>query len=166
MVLAHPCPFQIVLSIATLCLVVDVLICLVCMLCCVVAVQLQGLAIGVTTEDPETTPVPQEWDVIRRDRYWYITCLKNKCRARHKGQERQLQWVLDYSAGNTIGCCVLETGELRLYHNGRDVGVALEGLPTGQPLWGFVEIEGWKIKADYIIPKSKAMYDVCCQSMQ
>ena len=121
------------------------------------AVQLQGLVIGVTTEDPETTSLPQGWDDIMRDQYWYITSLKDKCRARHKAQERELQWVLDRSAGNTIGCCVLETGELHLYHNGRDVGVAWKGLPTDQPLWGFVEIRGWKIKANYIIPKSEAM---------
>ena len=131
-------------------------------LCCV-AVQLQGLVIGVTTEDPETTSLPQGWDDIMRDQYWYITSLKNKCRARHKAQERELQWVLDRSAGNTIGCCILETGELHLYHNGRDVGVAWKGLPMDQQLWGFVEMRGWKIKANYIIPKSEAM--MCVASL-
>ena len=53
--------------------------------------------------------------------------------------------------------CVLETGELHLYHNGRDVGVVWEGLPTDQPLWGFVSIPGWKVEANYIIPKGEAV---------
>ena len=53
---------------------------------------------------------------------------------------------------------MLQTGELRLYHNGRDVGGALEGLPTDKPLWGFVDVgSGWKVEADYMIPKGEAM---------
>ena len=134
----------------------DVLIRMLSVLCCV-AMHLQSLIIGVTTEDPETTRVPQEWGDIRRGQHWYVRSLKTRCRANHKGQERELHWVLDRSAGNTIGCCVLETGELHLYHNGRDVGVAWKGVPTGQPLWGFVEMRSWKMKVDYIIPKSEAM---------
>ena len=55
---------------------------------------------------------------------------------------RDLQCALDRSAGNTFGCQVSGTGELHLYYNGRDVGVAWEGLPTDQQLWGFVEIGG------------------------
>ena len=32
-----------------------------------------------------------------------------------------------------------------------------EGLPTDQPLWGLVEIGGWKVEANYIIPKGEAV---------
>ena len=125
---------------------------------CCLAVQLQGgLDIGVTTEHPQSGPLPQGWgDVYRSDQYWYVLIRSGDCVAQHKGQDRVLQWVLDRSAGNTFGCCVLQTGELHLYHSGRDVGVALEGLPTDQPLWGFVSLCGWKVEANYIIPRGEA----------
>ena len=133
---------------------------------------MQYLDIGVTTKSPQSGPLPQEWgDVYRSDQYWYVLIGHGDCVALHKGQRRELQWDLDRSAGNTFGCCVLQTGELHLYHNGRDVGVALEGLPTDQPLWGFVSLCGWKVEANYIIPKGEAVtcgvvvcgiiYDVC-----
>ena len=126
-------------------------------LCCL-AIQLQWLGIGVTTIDPESGPLPQEWDDINSsDQYWYVFIRSGDCRACHKGQKRVLQWVLDRSAGNTFGCRVLQTGELHLYRNGRDVGVAFEGLPTDQPLWGFVYPYGWKVEANYVIPKGEAV---------
>ena len=79
--------------------------------------------------------MPQGWDDIdRSNQYWYVDIECTSCTAWHKGQERVLQWVLDHSAGNTVGCHVLQTGELHLYHDGRDVGVARERLPTDQPL--------------------------------
>ena len=57
-------------------------------------------------------------------------------------------------------------GELHLHHNGRDVGVAWEGLPTDQPLWGFVLIGGIKVEANYVIPKGEAVWcDVVCDVM-
>ena len=124
------------------------------MLCCL-AVQLQGLGIGVTAKSPDSGPVPQSLtDIDSSDQYWYVDIWGVDCEAYHNGQERLLQWALDHSAGNTFGCCVLQTGELHLYHNGRDVGVVWEGLPTDQPLWGFVILDGgWKVEANYIIAK-------------
>ena len=128
------------------------------MLCCLI-VQLQGLDIGVTTKHPQSGSLPQNWyDIYRSDQYWYILIRGGDCVAQHKSQRRVLQWNLDRSAGNTLGCCVLQTGELHLYHNGRDVGVALKGLPIDQPLWGFVILfGGWKVEANYVIPKGEAV---------
>ena len=128
------------------------------MLCCL-DVQLQWLGIGVTTNNPDTGPLPRERsDIDRSDKYWYVQIGIVDCRAYHKEQERVLQCAPDRSAGNTFGCCVLKTGELHVYHNGRDVGVVWEGLRTDQPLWGFVELfGGWKVEADYIIPKGEAV---------
>ena len=128
---------------------------------------MQGLGIGVTTNNPDTGPVPQEWDdIVNSDKYWYVLIRSDDCAAWHKGQERVLQCALDDSAGNTFGICVLSTGELHLYHNGRDVGVVWEGLPTDQPLWGFVSIPGWKVEANYIIPKGEAVWcGVVCKSI-
>ena len=136
------------------------------MLCCL-AVQLQWLIIGVTTKDPDSGPVPQVGDDINRsDQYWGVHIRSDGCTAWH-GQTRViLRWVLDYSAGNTFGCQVSGTGELHLYHNGRDVGVAWNGLPTDQPLWGFVEIGGLKVEANYVIPKGEAVWcNVVCDVM-
>ena len=129
------------------------------MLCCL-AVQLQGLAIGMTTE---SGPVPRGWNEIdSSDQYWYVSIWSDGCEAWHDQTRVILQWVLDYSAANTFGCHVSGTGELHLHHNGRDVGVAWEGLPTDQPLWGFVVLYGYKVEANYVIPKGEA---VCvCQS--
>ena len=135
------------------------------MLCCL-AVQLQSLGIGVTTNSPDTGPLPQEWgDIYNSDQYWYVYIRSGDCVALHKGQLRELQWDLDHSAGITCGCDVSDTGELHLYCNGRDVGVAFEGLPTDQLLWGFVELTGgWKVEANYMIPKGEAVCGVslCC----
>ena len=127
------------------------------MLCCL-AVQLQGFIIGVTTKDPDSGPVPRGWGDIdySSDQYWRVyigSDYIDGCSACHEGQYRNLHWVLDNSEGNTFGCHVSGTGELHLHHNGRDVGVAWEGLPTDQPLWGFMEIGGLEVEANYVIPK-------------
>ena len=116
---------------------------------------MQALAIGVTTKDPDSGPVPLGWgDITSSDQYWYVIIWSDGCTAWHEGQRRVLRWVLDDSAGNTFGCHVSGTGELHLHHNGRDVGVAWEGLPTDQPLWGFIEIGGgFEVEANYVIPK-------------
>ena len=139
------------------------------MLCCL-AVQLQaliGLCIGVTTNSPDTRPLPRRWgDIDNSDQYWHIYIGSGDCVAYHKGQERVLQWDLDCSAGNTFGCDVsdtglLQTGELHLYHNGRGVGVVWEGIPTDQLLWGFVDLSGgWKVEANYIIANGEAVCGV------
>ena len=68
-----------------------------------------------------------------------------------------LQRDLDDLSGNTFGLAVSEKGELHLYHNGRDVGVAWEGLPTDKPLWGLVVLAGWKVETNYIIAKGEAV---------
>ena len=130
------------------------------MLCCL-DVQLQWfpIAIGVTINKPETGPQPQGWnDIDSTDKYWYILISTGNCVAFHKGQSRELQWVLDRSAGNKFSCCVSDKGELHLYHNGKDEGVVWEGLPTDQPLWGIVDLPGWKVEANYIIPKGEAVW--------
>ena len=136
------------------------------MLCCL-AVQLQGLHIGVTTKDPDSGPVSGLDDITSSDQYWTVVIWNEVCAAWHEGHRKELQWVLDRSAGNTFGCQVSETGELHLYHNGRDVCVPWEGLPTDQPLWGFVEIGGGiKVEANYVIPKGEAVWcDVVCGVM-
>ena len=136
------------------------------MLCCL-ALQLQALDIGVTTKDPDSGLLPR-WltDIHHTDQYWAVYIQSNACTACHKGQYRTLRWFLDYSAGNTFGCQVSGTGELHLYHNGRDVGVAFKGLPTDQPLWGFVEFGCLKVEANYVIPKGEAVWcDVVCNVM-
>ena len=136
------------------------------MLCCL-AVQLQGLYIGVTTKDPDSEPVSWGWnDIASSDQYWTVIIRSVFCKACHKGQYRDLHRVLDYTAGNTFGCHVSETGELHLHHNGRNVGVAWEGLPTDQPLWRFMEIGSFKVEANYAIPKGGAVWcDVVCDVM-
>ena len=133
---------------------------------CFLAVQLQGLGIGVTTKSPDSGPLPQVWgDIHRSDQYWHVCIWSSVCAAWHKGQQRLLQWALDCSAGNTFGCDMSDTGELHLYHNGRDVGWVWVGLPTDQPLWVFVDLYGgWKVEANYMIPNGEAVCGVslCC----
>ena len=127
------------------------------MLCCL-DVQLQYLGIGVTTKSPDSGPLPQGWnDIDNSDQYWCVVITISSCTAYHKGQVRVLQWDLDDSSGNTFGVAVSEKGELHLYHNGRDVGVAWEGLPADKPLWGFVDLPGgWKVETNYMIAKGEA----------
>ena len=123
---------------------------------------MQGLCIGVTTKSPDTGPLPQGYgDIYNSDQYCRVLIGSSGCTADHKGQSRLLRWDLDDSAGNTFGFDVSEKGELHLYHNGRDVGMAFEGLPTDQPLWGFVDLSGgWKVEANYIIAKGEAVCGV------
>ena len=123
-----------------------------------------GLCIGVTTKDPDSGPVPRWGDIANSDQYWYVYIGTDGCKAWHKGKERKLQLVLDCSAGNTFGCHVSGTGELHLHHNGRDVGVACEGLPTDQPLWGFLELSGHKVEANYVFAQSEAVCVSVCMS--
>ena len=115
----------------------------------------------MTTKDPDNI---QGWrDFLIRDQYWYFLIANGfVCSAWHNLQDTEMQWAVDCSAGNTFGCRVLETGKLHLCHNGRDVGVAWEGLPTNQPLWGFVEIGGLKVEANYVIPKGELAVCVQC----
>ena len=125
------------------------------MLCCL-AVQLQGICIGVTTKNPNSGPVPQKLADINHGDHWFVSIGRSQCTAWHKLQEKTLFWRVDRSAGNTFGCHVSETGELHLYHNGRDVGVAWEGLLTEQLLWGFVHMPGgYKVEANYMIPNGE-----------
>ena len=126
---------------------------------------MQGLGIGVTTKDPDSGPFPREWDDIdSSNQYWRVSIRNGRCIAWHNRQMTDLHRVLDRSAGNTFGCQVSETGELHFYHNGRDVGMAWEGLPTDQPLWGVGILDGgWKVEANYVIPKGEAVWcDVVC----
>ena len=117
---------------------------------------MQGLYIGVTTKRPDSGPLPQKWgDMDKSDQYWYYVIRSSNCAAWHKGQSRVLQWDLNGSPGNTFGVAVSEKGELHLYHNGRDVGVAWEGLPTDKPLWGFVDLNSRKLETNYIIGKGE-----------
>ena len=120
---------------------------------------MQVLEIGVTTKSPDSGPLPQEWrDIGNSDQYWRVGIGTSGCTAYHKGQRRVLWWDLDDSPGNTFGVAVSEKGELHLYHNGRDVGVAWEGLPTDKPLWGFVHVQfGWKVETNYMIAKGEAV---------
>ena len=138
------------------------------MLCCL-DVQLQWFDIGVTTKSPDSGPPPQEWsDIVNNDQYWCVEIRSSDCIALHKGQRRVLHCALDHSAGNTFGVAVSKKGELHLYHNGRDVGVAWEGLPTDQPLWGFVGLAGgWKVETNYMIAKGETVTCgevVCCET--
>ena len=127
------------------------------MLCCL-AVQLQALRIGVTTKDPDSGPVTRRLvDIVSSDQYWTVYIESNGSRAKHKRQRRILRWVLDRSEGNTFGCHVSGTGELHLHYNGRDVDVAWEGLPTDQPLWGFVILHGYKVEANYVVAQGETM---------
>ena len=128
------------------------------MLCCL-DVQLQFLCIGVTTKSPDSGPLLQGWrDIANSDQYWCVMIMTRDCTAWHNGQKRVLQWALDRSPGNTFGVAVSEEGELHLYHNGRDVGVAWEGLPADKPLWGFVSLSGGlKVEANYMIAKGEAV---------
>ena len=121
--------------------------------------QLVQFTIGVTTKGPGT----EAHGIESSERYWYVMLEKGECAAYHNKQKKVLPWDMDDSAGNTFGCCVSGTGELHLHHNEKDVGVAWEGLPTDQPLWGFVILRGYKVEANYVIaPKGEA---VCvCQS--
>ena len=129
------------------------------------AVQLQVLRIGVTTIDPDSGPVSWRRDEIgSSDQYWIVVIDSYDSKAWHNNQKRKLQWVLDRSAGNTFGCHVSGTGELHLHHNGRDVGVAWEGLPTDQPLWGVVILPGYKVEASYVIAQSEAVRVSVCMS--
>ena len=120
---------------------------------------MQGLLIGVTTKSPDSGPLPQVWsDIDNSDQYWHVVISSSGCAAYHKGHKRVLQWDLDDSRGNTFGVAVSEKEELHLYHNGRDVGVAWEGLPTDKPLWGFVILRGdWKVETNYMIAKGEAV---------
>ena len=134
---------------------------------CCLAVQLQWLIIGVTTKDPDTGPVSGWDDVTSSDQYCGVHISSDGCTAWHGQRRVRLHLVLDFSAGNTFGYHVSGTGELHLYHNGRDVGVAWKGLPTDQPLWGFMEIGGGlEVEANYVIPKGEAVWcDVVCGVM-
>ena len=49
--------------------------------------------------------------------------------------------LLQLKVGDGFGCRVNDTGQLTLRINSADAGVACDGLPTDQLLWGFVHID-------------------------
>ena len=114
---------------------------------------MQSLFIGVTTKSPDSEPLPLDWKHIdSSDQYWYFQIESKDCTAWYKGQKKYLKHTMDHSPGSTFGVAVSEKGELHLYHNRRDVGVALRGLPTDKPLWGFLHPgRGWKVETNYYI---------------
>ena len=122
---------------------------------------MQGLIVGVTTKSPNSGQLPQNLsDIYSHDQYWWAEIKSNGCTAHRKGQCRSLQWNMDCSAGNKFGCKVLETGELYLCYNERDVVLACEGLPANKPLWGFVYLSGWKVEASYVIARGLTHCDM------
>ena len=109
--------------------------------------------LGVTTRSPDSGHLPQNLgDIIS----WYVVVANGHCTAWHNREQNVKPWDLDYSAGNTFGCCVSDKGELHLYHNGRDVGVALEELPIYEQLWAFVGIAGGEVEANGYITEGEA----------
>ena len=66
-----------------------------------------------------------------------------------------LLWDLDRSVSNTFGCRVSHKGEFHFY--GRNVGVAWEGLPIYEQLWGFVGMVGGKVEANYYLSKGETV---------
>ena len=119
---------------------------------------MQHLCIGVTTKSPDSG-LPICWHELKNsDQYWCIENRTSDCIARHDGQYCVLRWDLQPSPDNTFGVAVSEKGELHLYHNGRDVGVAWEGLPTDALFWGLVDLQGGrKVETNYMIAKGEAV---------
>jgi len=53
--------------------------------------------------------------------------------------------------GQSVGCMVNKSGELKYFVDGADMGVAWTNVPTDKPLWGFADIYGLarKIQSEF-----------------
>ena len=119
-----------------------------------------SLALGLTTENPDKTLLVQSYldlALHSHQNYWF---LHPDGRVHHGTFQCQYPLYIERSleVGQSVGCVVNENGELHFFLDGKDKGVACTGLPTDQPLWGFVDIsaKAEKIKSEfYIHPKQQ-----------
>ena len=74
---------------------------------------------------------------VKNDKqYWFMSGNTSY----HNGEERKMKWELNVTGGDTFGCSVKENGKFCVYKNGKELGVAWEGLPTDQPIWAFTDV--------------------------
>ena len=124
-------------------------------LCCLSLHCLQAphFGIGFTTTSPDSRGMLWKRNdfIGSRQRHCWLSVDWNGCRAYHMEQYRALPWEPSCTVGKTMGCSVSEEGEFRLCYNSMDADdVVLTGLPTDQPLWGFIVLRGkWKVEADF-----------------
>ena len=79
--------------------------------------------------------------------YWYLI----GDIAFHNRKEKKMSNELMVSSGDCYGCSVNVQGKLSVYKNEEELGVALEGLPTDQPLWAFTDVLDNKLTVDYLV---------------
>jgi len=74
----------------------------------------------------------------------------------HCSQENKVDFNLEsLRVGQTIGCLVNKTGELRYFVDGKDQGIGWSGVPIDKPMWGFADIYGLarKIRSEFLCGK-------------
>ena len=101
----------------------------------------------MTTVSPDVH-IPNEWHDVQNDnQYW---CMRGDTSC-HNREKRKMKWELNVTGGDTFGCSVKEDGKFYIYKNGKELGVAWEGLPTDQPIWAFVSVMSYgTFRTDYI----------------
>ena len=101
----------------------------------------------MTTVSPDVY-IPNDWFEVQNDnQYW---CMRGNT-SYHNGEKRKMKWELFVTGGDTFGCSIKENGKFSIYKNGKELGVAWEGLPTDQPIWAFVSVMNYgTLITDYI----------------
>ena len=100
-----------------------------------------SLALGFITVCPDTiAEVPVVYLRLRADeRYWTLGSFGELSHAGNVRTGYSLRTELA-TERQSLGCMVYENGDLHYFIDGKDQGLAYTGLPTDQPLWGFVDI--------------------------
>lgn len=112
-----------------------------------------SLAFGFTTEKPGKTLEPSYLQLSYNLNCWILNPFGGFCHGTGPIGSKYALRIVDLEVGQSLGCVVNENGSLYYFVDGKDHGLACTGLPTDQPLWGFVGIYGKakKIKSDYHI---------------
>ena len=100
----------------------------------------------MTTVSPDVY-MPNAWFKLQNDNQYWYTIVNT---SHHNSEERKMKWELIVTGGDTFGCCVKEDGKFYIYKNGKELGVAWEGLPTDLPIWAFITNVNGTLRTDYI----------------
>ena len=106
-----------------------------------------NLALGLTTLCPDGIEVVRcAFSLMGKPNYWLLSYATISSPG-SPGKDGNYHYNMgSLGVGQSVGCMVNKKGDLHYFVDGKDQGLACSGLPTDQPLWGFVDIYGQALK--------------------
>ena len=101
----------------------------------------------MTTRDPQFG-LPKDLEEIKNSEEFFMSYVgQYSTKLIHGGVEKKAPF--DYNPRNSWGCSIKD-GKLFIYGDGKEMGVAWEGLDRAQPYWAWTNVPpGYSLVIDY-----------------